>query len=218
MNAASKDRIEAARVKRHEMASIFAKTQKEMSEVVDDLTIIRRSAVPYQSSAIVFDVRNPIPEDAHLIPSKEVIVKHKMPNFVVESSTTSLHASGKPWASYERPMPDVMEGMPANTTKEPPPPPPGPPAPDEEMWRTQYLEWTLQKNAYNPDVAAQLRTNVRKQAALSMVDPALAIDPARTSENVKAALADSEVTGPAPPVVKPKLTLENVFPLPTMPP
>ena len=56
------------------------------------------------------------------------------------------------------------------------------------------------------------RTNVRKQAALSMVDPSLTLDPARTSENVKAALSDSAVTGPAPPVPKEKLRLEHVFP------
>ena len=47
-----------------------------------------------------------------------------------------------------------------------------------------------------------MRTNVRKQASLTMVDPESSQDPARSSENVKAALSDSQITGPAFP--KPK--------------
>ena len=56
------------------------------------------------------------------------------------------------------------------------------------------------------------RTNVRKQASLSMVDPASNQDPARTSENVKMALSDSQITGPAQPRPKQKLELQDVFP------
>lgn len=182
-----------------------------MSQVVDELEIVRRSAVPYQSNEAEQDVRNPIPTDVHLIPSGELAKKPTYPDFIREHHTAPVHDTGKPWAAYERPNPEVFSSMPNcfTTTAEPEP---EPRMLDEEMWRTQYIEWTLQKNAYNPNIAAELRTNVRKQAALSMVDPSLTQDPARTSENIKSILTDSEVIGPAPKVYKPKLTLDNVFP------
>ena len=80
------------------------------------------------------------------------------------------------------------------------------------MYRAQYMEWTLQKNAFNPDIAAAMRTNVKKQASLTMVAPGDAVDPARSSENVKAALSHSDITGPAHAYVKPKLTLRDALP------
>jgi hypothetical protein len=249
--------VDERRAKRTAMAKVFADSQAEMASAVDDLMLTRRSAVPFRSEVVLHSVRNPIPADAHLIPSKDVMPKQRLPNFEMDRSRSTIKASGKPWASYEKPSPDVTVQLPMNMTTLEPPPPPATAGLDEEMWRTQYQEWTLQKNAYNPDVAAAMRfasypmlgvchapphnpprtrcrpkavraasrpqvahlqrhhpcrTNVRKQAALSMVDPALSQDPARTSENVKAALADLEVTGPAPPIFKEKLQLRNVFP------
>ncbi|KAL1496603.1 hypothetical protein AB1Y20_014207 [Prymnesium parvum] len=212
-SAASAERVALAKVKRREMANVFATTQREMSEVVDELAVMRRSAIPYQSNQVVYGARNPIPTDAHLIPSKELMKAPTLPSFKRDNNKSLLHASGKPWASYERPTPDIYRHTTAclpseagaNVEV-------GLPILDEEMWRAQYIEWTLQKNAYNPDIAAQLRTNVRKQAALSMVDPSLTKDPARTSENVKAALSSAEIMGPVPKASKQKLTLQKVFP------
>ena len=64
------------------------------------------------------------------------------------------------------------------------------------------------------DIAAAMRTNVRKMAALSMVEATEgAQDPARTSENVRLALSSSDITGPAPPAIKLKLTAKNSFPM-----
>ena len=101
----------------------------------------------------------------------------------------------------------------AASTTEAPAPTPARALPDEEMWRTQYQEWTLQKNAFNPDIAAAMRTNVKKQAKLMVVDPALNQDPARTSENVKAALSHSDTTGPNPAVPKTRIAPKNYQPL-----
>ena len=136
-----------------------------MSEVVDELVLKRRSAVPYHGGTEVFDVRNPIPEDAHLIPSNDLVIPAALPQFdgFVVDSSKKKGPTEKPWATYEKPSPAITAQIPANSSTEAAPAPPAKPQMDEEMWRTQYLEWTLQKNAYNPDIAAALRTNVRKQ-------------------------------------------------------
>ena len=91
------------------------------------------------------------------------------------------------------------------------------PAVDEEMWRTRFNEWTLQKNAYNPDIASQMRTNVRKAASLTSAvktDDAFSQQKAliASSANVKTALTYSECSGPAPKPARVPLKLDNVWP------
>ena len=157
MGSAVKEAREArAKEQRKVMAAVFAKTQQEMGDTVDKLAITRRSAVPYKSSCDVPVLRNPVPLDAHLIPSHDVIVRPDLPKFegfVTHAAKTA--GSGSPWAAYEKATPDIFvkssssgETGAAEVTKA---------VVDEEMWRAQYMEWVLQKNAYNPDIAAQLR-------------------------------------------------------------
>jgi hypothetical protein len=145
-----------AKARRKAMAAVFEQSQREMGAAVDDLSIARRSAVPYRTDAVLHTVRNPIPPDFHLIPSKEVMSEPRLPEIAMDDSRAAIKASGAPWASYEKPAPEVFAKLPANTTTDVAPSP-APTIADEEMWRAQYLEWTLQKNAYNPDIAAQLR-------------------------------------------------------------
>jgi len=201
-----------AKEKRQYMADVFSKTQQAMSSTVDLLGLERRRAVPYASTweGASISEHGPIPTDAHLIPSNMVIVKPELPNFKVPAGATGAISKlgGKPWASYEVSRPEVFQ----QTSGVEPPPPAHKPKMDEEMYRAQYMEWTLQKNAFNPDIAAAMRTNVKKQASLTMVDPASSVDPARSSENVKAALSHSDVTGPAHGFVKSKLTLKDALP------
>ncbi len=205
-----------AKEKRNAMAKVFEVTQREMSHVVDECLLARRGAVPFTSQYEGKSVLSgPIPKDAHLVPSKEVIVKPELPVFHVLEGASLGASTEVPWASYHKPQPSVFNEAPAPATDGEtgavPADERAAPAADEELWRAQYMEWTLQKNAYNPDIAAQMRTNVRKQASLSMVDPTLSQDPARTSENVKAALSHSQ--GPvtrAP--AKTKLDMSNYLP------
>jgi len=199
--------------KRAIMAAKFEKTQRGMATAVDDLRGARRSVVPYASTwqGESISEHGPIPTDRHLIPSTQVIETSGPSIFKsIGSQGSPLHLSDKPWATYHKPEPVVFEKPFAGSSFEAPSKPKV--AIDEEMWRTRYQEWTLQKNAFNPDIAAAMRTNVRKQAALSVVDPALAVDPARTSENVKAALSSSESTGPAYLPPKSKLGLGDYLP------
>lgn len=143
--------------KRHEMAAVFSKTQNEMNKAVDELFQCRRSAVPYASEAVSCELRGPIPFDSHLLPSNCVIPKSSLPDFTVETSRGTVKATGKPWASYEKPTPSIFTTTASNTFSEIDEQGREPPMVDEELWRTRYIEWTLQKNAYNPDVAAALR-------------------------------------------------------------
>jgi len=203
--------------KRAAMAAKFEATQRSMSSTVDQLSLTKRSAVPFPSTwnGESISEHGPIPTDNHLIPSNMVIKSADASIFKANASQhSSMHISGKPWASYVTPQPSIGPCPSFSGAAVPPPPAaPKPTKVDEEMWRTQYQEWTLQKNAFNPDIAAAMRTNVRKQAMLTVVDPALNQDPARTSENVRAALSHSETTGPAGYVSKQLLAPKHYIPM-----
>ena len=203
----------SAKDKRIFMAKVFEKTQNTMSKTVDDIGLATRAPVPYPSKwEAKYDVaeRGPIPTDAHLIPSNMVVIKPDPPVFVPsDEGSEPLHLSGKPFYAYRKPTPSIFP----EARETAPPAAAHKPKIDREMWLAQYMEWTLQKNAYNPDIAAQMRTNVRKQASLSMIDPSdIEQDPARTSENVKAALTFNENQVGAYSAPKEKLALHNVFP------
>lgn len=205
----------SAKDKRLAMAAKFEKTQRAMSSTVDDLALAKRSPVPYASTWMGESVsmKGPIPTDFHLIESNMVILRSDPPPFRASGKPSqNLHLSGKPWASYEKGEPSIYPGAATFTGIEKPYTHVPKPV-DEEMNRARYMEWNLQKNAFNPDVAAAMRTNVRKMASLSVADPNSAPDPARTSENVRAALSHSDVTGPAFVPPKPKVKLSNAMPL-----
>ena len=213
----SAEQIAAAATKRQAMAQKFEVTQRQMSSYVDDLALMRRSAVPYSSSweGESISKAGPIPTDGHLIPSNMVIYRKKPAAYKAfnDGLTKPLHLSGQPWATYNKPDLPIY-----NKPSAPSDEAPAPAAPkstfDADLFRAQSMEWTLQKNAFNPDIAAAMRTNVRKMAALSTVDPStMQPDPARSSENVKAALSCSDVTGPAGPVKLKQLASHNVFPM-----
>eukprot|EP00325_Prymnesiales_sp_UTEX-LB-985_P006667 CAMPEP_0174701118 /NCGR_PEP_ID=MMETSP1094-20130205/5859_1 /TAXON_ID=156173 /ORGANISM="Chrysochromulina brevifilum, Strain UTEX LB 985" /LENGTH=216 /DNA_ID=CAMNT_0015898717 /DNA_START=32 /DNA_END=682 /DNA_ORIENTATION=+ len=190
----------SAKDKRAYMAKVFEKTQRDMSSIVDDLSLAKRSPVPYPSTYKGNHVAEtgPIPVDAHLIPSGMTTVKSAPHDFEVDDlEFEQLGLSGKPWASYLKAEPSIFTPSAGNQRSSASPAARKRTTEEEEMWRAQYLEWTLQKNAFNPDIAAALRTNVRKQASLSIPPLDKVQDPARTSENVRAALAHSEITGPA---------------------
>ena len=192
--------------RRKYMAEVFAKTQNEMSMTVDTVGIETRRAVPYPSFFTGKSVAEtgPIPTDAHLIPSGKTTVRKPLPTFALaEDSDEPLRLSGQPWASYSKPQDTIFLSKPEPVAAAPPRKTRT--TAEEEMWRTQYQEWTLQKNAFNPDIAAGLRTNVRKQASLSVPPLDKPQDPARTSENVRAALSHSEITGPTPKHAKSKI-------------
>ena len=119
----------------------------------------------------------------------------------------------KPWAGFETPQHDVF-GQPPYGEK----PQPFEKTPiDEEMWRTRHNEWTLQKNAYNPDIASQMRTNVRKAASLtSAVNVSGPFEETKkliaSSINVQTALTYSDTVGQNPRVPKKMLSLRDVWP------
>ena len=151
--------VEAA--KRKAMAKVFEKTQREMASAVDELAVTRRLPVPYQSNEPVPEVTLPYPQDHHLIRSIELVPKRQLPFFVAADSLQNPCSGGKPWASFNPSVPSVLAGREPTEAK----PPVVPATTDEEMWRTRFNEWTLQKNAYNPDIASQMRCATSRHQA-----------------------------------------------------
>ena len=199
--------------KRKFMAAVLAETQREMSVAVDLLGIATRSAVPYPSTwtGKAISMTGPIPQDLHLVPSGTTIMMSAPPDFkAMDGGHEILGLSGKPYAGYTKPHESIF------LAKQPPVPPVKKvrQRTDEEveLWKAQFNEWTLQKNSYNPDIAAATRTNVRKAASLMAPPLDKPSDPARTSENVRAALSDSSVTGMCPPKAKEKIGPSTYFP------
>lgn len=194
------------------MAKTFERTQGAMASAIDKLSLAKRTIPPYASTYMGASVseHGPIPTDMHLIESGLLIVKADPPPF---KSTAKIDGGaaklgGKPWASFEVSQPAIFTpeqgdgqlGTPAARKAKV----------DEEMWRVRTLEWTLQKNAFNTDVAANLRTNVAKQCKLAYVEKPT--DAARLSVNVRAALTDSQVTGPTILGPRPRITPSQCMP------
>ena len=143
--------VEAA--KRKAMAKVFEKTQREMAAATDELAITRRLPVPYESNEPVPEVTLPYPMDELLVESRLLVPQRKLPFFVAADVKQNPTSGGKPWASFNPSAPSVLsERSPKKKA-----PSVAAPAIDEEMWRTRHNEWTLQKNAYNPDIASQMR-------------------------------------------------------------
>tara|TARA_B110001452_G_scaffold255277_1_gene247559 strand:- start:821 stop:1468 length:648 start_codon:yes stop_codon:yes gene_type:complete len=205
-------KVEAA--KRKAMAAVFEKTQRGMAAAVDELGAVRRLPVPFVSSEPVPEVSLPYPQDSHLVRSGEICFINP-PGIFIPPEVSHTHAShDKPWATFEKTDRSIF----SNTGPvAPKPADEGPTALDEEMYRTRHNEWTLQKNAYNPDIASQMRTNVRKAASLtSAVKKPDAFSQQKaliaSSVNVQQALTMSDVTGPAPPVPKAYIKFADVYP------
>jgi hypothetical protein len=179
--------------KRQYMAKVFEATQREMSDTNDLIFLTKRSAVPFpstwQGESIAYS--GPVPTDEHLIPSGLISFKGELPEFEPDTDVPpALNLGGKPYAAYKKmndsifiPKPQTPTAVAPRKTRT---------AAQDDLWRAQYAEWQLQKNAFNPDIAAGLRTNVKKQASLTVPPLDKAADPARSSENVKAALTHSE--------------------------
>jgi len=187
--------------------------QRQMSETVDAVGIAKRAAVPYPSTYTGTSVADtgPIPTDGHLVPSGNTVMMTPPADFSVDDQDHDiLGLSGSPYAMYSKGSTSVFTGKPPAGT--PIQPVRARTSDEEEMWIAQAKEWVLQKNAYNPDIAAAQRTNVRKSAQLAAPPLDKPQDPARTSENVRAALSDSSVTGAAPTRPKQKLTARDAFP------
>ena len=206
----------ALKAKRIAMAKVFADTQQSMASTVDLLALKKKSAIPYPSTweGESISKTGPVPTDAHLIPSGYLVIMGKRGGFKkYMEGGKPMGLSGTPYYAYAPPQPDVFKPGASSEPFYVEPEEKRRTGEEQEIWRTRFQEWTLQKNAYNPDIAAAMRTNVKKQAEMSLVETDKEPDPARTSENVRLALSFSEMTGPAPP--RPKKRLEMSAYLPT---
>ena len=178
------------------MANVFEVQSASMASAVDKLTLARRTIPPYVSDwgGASISEHGPIPTDLHLMESKHILLKREPAGLqgITNTSHTALPRDGrKPYYAFELTQPKVFEAAPQGL---------GSPETrktqiDEELWRARAFEWKMQKNAFNNDVTSALRTSVRVQCKLAYVPKG--VDPARVSENVRAALTDAETIGPA---------------------
>ena len=194
-------------------ASVFEAQSASMASAVDKLSVARRTIPPYRSgwAGASISERAPWPADAHLIASKEAIPRQQPTGFQAMNTHTS-HATvprlgDTPYYAFAPPSPPVFEAAPRGL---------GSPEirktqVDEEMWRVRAFEWKMQKNAFNNDVSAALRTSVRVQCKLGYIPKG--VDPARVSENVRAALTDADTIGPAYVPRRPPLGLTDALPM-----
>merc|ERR1719201_2444111 len=112
--------------KRAIMAKKFETTQRAMSSTVDELSLMRRRAVPYSSTwqGSSISMHGPIPTDAHLIPSNYIIKEPERKNFEVMDGEGAVSSGGKPWASYLKPAPSVFASAAAMSSEAMPAAPP----------------------------------------------------------------------------------------------
>ena len=120
--------------------------------------------MPYESNEPVPEVTLPYPMDQHLVESKFLVPQRKLPFFVAADVKQNPMSTGKPWASFNPTVPSVL----SDRSPKKKAPPVAAPVVDEEMWRTRHNEWTLQKNAYNPDIASQMRCTGRRHDRLPL--------------------------------------------------
>jgi len=199
--------------KKQQCAAKLKKIQEEMSEITDNIAIETRRSVPYPSTydgPRVCDL-GPVPSDDHLVPSQHVRIRKPPPDFMdLDDEHEHLGISGKAYAMVPTFgdsifIPKPLPGDPKKPVRQRS-------SEEKEMWKAQQNEWELQKNAFNPDIAAAQRTNVRKAAEMTVPPVDKPQDPARASENVRAALSDSSITGPAPRRSKMPLRFNDVYP------
>ena len=76
--------------------------------------------------ALVLDTFTPLVLIAHQPPVHIQHMLSRFGRFLLINVNSTVRASGKPWASYERPSPEVYAKMPSNSSDEPGPEPPPP--------------------------------------------------------------------------------------------
>lgn len=188
--------------------------QRATAQALQEMHETRRAPIPFAPYIECPALVCPLPRDGHFERTSD-LVKMAPPKSYV-ASTRGFHgiiASGQPWATYVKPQPSIFGRSQAlqelGAGQEPPKP-----ALDKLALLTQHNEWTLQKNNYQPDIAAAMRIDVRKSAYLALHIGDNRPDPnesLQNSANIKGALGE----GVPPHMITKKpqyLTADMVFP------
>jgi len=169
-------------------------SQRATAQAIQDLHEIRRAPVPFEPYIECPPLDCPVPRDAHFERTGD-LVKPGPPKTYEAASRgfDGIIATGKPWATYEKPQPCIFGRSPTleeHGTREET----HKPALDKAELLTKHNEWTLHKNNYQPDIAAAMRIDVRKSAYLAMHIGENRKDPnesLQNSANIKGALGES---------------------------
>ena len=151
-------RAEAA-VRQKNAAKIEA-SLRATGDAMQAMHAVNKRPVPYTSTCEVPVLQTPLPEDAHLVPSGNLVTKKGLGDVVMSgkhSSRGALQKEPPPWATFSMPAPNVFEPSKPATPASDAGAAAGDNARREELLLTRHNEWNLQRNNYNPDIAAQMR-------------------------------------------------------------
>ena len=153
-------------------ASMIERSQMATAAAIDEMHRIKREPIPYTNDAVMPQLQKPYPTDSHLVNSRHCVTRHG--DMLLPTSETADFArnsdSSVRWANFSIPSPNIFDAKPA-AAAEPPAEPEAAPALSERevgLLLTKHMEWNLQRNAYNPEIAAQMRC----VTALARVAPA----------------------------------------------
>ncbi len=144
-----------------DQASMIERSQMATAAAIDEMHRIKRQPVPYTNDAVMPQLQKPYPTDSHLVNSRHCVTRHG--DMLLPTSETADFArnsdSSVRWANFSIPSPNIFDAKPA-AAAEPPAEPEAAPALSERevgLLLTKHMEWNLQRNAYNPEIAAQMR-------------------------------------------------------------
>jgi hypothetical protein len=189
-------------------------SQRATAQALQEMHETRRAPIPFAPYIECPPLVCPLPRDGHFVRTSDLVkMAPPKPYVATTRGFDGMIASGTPWTTYVKPQPSIFgrsqalqeHGEGQQTAK---------PALDKLALLTQHNEWTLQKNNYQPDIAAAMRIDVRKSAYLALHIGENRPDPnesLQNSANVKGALGE----GVPPHMITKKsqyLTADMVFP------
>ena len=142
-------------------AGLIEQSQMATAAAIDEMHRIKREPVPYTNDAVMPQLQKPYPVDSHPVLSRHCVKRHG--DTLVSTSETADFArnsdSSVRWANFSIPSPDIFGEKPAAAAEPPAEPEAAPALTDREvgLLLTKHMEWNLQRNAYNPEIAAQMR-------------------------------------------------------------
>jgi len=167
-------------------------SQRATAQALQEMYEAKRAPVPFAPYVACPQLETPVPRDSHFERTGDLIrVAPGKPYEAAARGFDGLLASGTPWSTYAKPQPSVFGRSLAMQPREGEPAPEAKPAPDKVELVTQHNEWTLQKNNFQPDIAAAMRIDVRKSAYLALHIADMRADPndsLQSSANIKGAL------------------------------
>ena len=170
------------RLRRQRNAQSIEACQRATALAIEEFHAVRRAPVPYKPTMEAPVVHWIVPSDDHLVSTgqlKKKLDERKVTPPHLPSRPKYLNADQSAKMSSEQFSRSIF----GNTLVVQPEK--GAANIDIDQLITKHNEWSLQKNGYDPDIAARMRIDVRKSAALavSVLKPGAEV-PNQSSNNI----------------------------------